>query len=214
MVLQRKSPKNAFFAFLSMLLGAAIMITLVVLLNKTLEPKEETVKKPMRYVEVKKTKKVASKPKPKPKPKPKKAKSAPKPPLPSFNSSLNGIDVGIPEFAVEDIAGDASSLLGDVGKDTIMTESTVDVKPRVVSRSAIAYPKSAMKKNIKGYVLVNLLIDEQGNVEIAQILESNPSGVFDGVALSGVKEWKFSPAQYKGNPVKLWAKQRVRFDFN
>lgn len=213
MVLQKKGNKNAIFAFLSMLLGAAIMITLVVLLNKVIDPKEETVKKPVRYVEVKKMKKAASKPKPKPKPKPKKAKSAPKAPLPNFNSALSGIDMGIPEFAVEDIAGDASALLGDVG-DAIMNESTVDVKPRVVNRAPIPYPRLAMKKNIKGYVVVNILIDKDGNVEVAQVLEANPPGIFDHAAMSGVKEWKFSPAKYKGNPVKIWAKQRIRFDFN
>ena len=213
MVLEKKSPKNSIFALFSMLLGALLMITLVVLLNKDVAPKEETVKNPMRYVEVKKVKKVASKPKPKPKPKPKKAPSAPKAPLPSFSSSLSGIDMGIPEFAVEDIGGDASSLLGDVG-DAIMNESTVDSKPRVVNRAPLSYPRLAMKKNIKGYVVVNLLIDKDGNVEIAQILEANPPGVFDQAALSSVKQWKFAPAKYKANPVKVWAKQRIRFDFN
>ena len=214
MAIKNKSPKRALFAFASMIFGALIMITLVVLLNKVVPPKEKGVKKETRYFEVKKTKKTAAKPKPKPKPKPKKQKPVPKAPLPSLSSSLSGIDMGIPEFAVEDIAGDASSLLGDIGKDTIMSESTVDVKPRVLSRAPINYPRMAMKKNIKGYVLVNILIDEQGNVEIAQILESNPALLFDNAALEGVKQWKFSPAKYKGNAVKLWAKQKIRFDFN
>ncbi len=213
MVIEKRSPKNALFAFFSMLFGAAIMIALVVLLNKVVQPKEENVKKPMRYVEVKKVKKVTSKPKPKPKPKPKKHKAAPKPPMPSFDSALSGIDMGIPEFAVEDIAGDASALLGDVG-DAVMNESTVDVKPRVVNRAPVNYPRIAMKKNIKGYVIINILIDKSGNVEVAQVLEANPPGIFDQAALASIREWKFSPAQYKSNPVKIWAKQRIRFDFN
>lgn len=214
MTVQTKSPKNALFAFVSMLFGAALMMLLVVLLNKVAPPKEDKVKKQPRYVEVKKRSKPKTPPKPKPKPRPKKAKAAPKAPLPNLSSALSGIDMGIPEFAVDDIGGDVSSLLGDVGADTIMNESTVDVKPKVASRAAINYPRIAMKKNIKGYVLVNLLIDEQGNVEVAQVLEGNPPKIFDNAALQGVREWKFSPAKYKGKPVKIWAKQRIRFDFN
>lgn len=214
MTIRNSSPKRALFAFFSMLFGALMMMTLVVLLNKVLPPKEEKVKKQSRFIEVKKSKKTQTATKPKPKPKPKKTKATPKAPLPSLSSALSGIDMDIPEFAVEDIAGDASSLLGDVGKDLILTESTVDVKPRVVSRAPVTYPRIAMKKNIKGYVIVNLLIDQQGNVEIAQILESSPPVIFDNAALSGVKEWKFAPAKYKGNPVKIWAKQKISFDFN
>ncbi len=214
MSIKNSGTKRVIFAFFAMLFGAFMMMALVVLLNKVLPPKEENVKKQSRFVEVKKNKKTKTATKPKPKPKPKKAKPTPKAPLPSLSSALSGIDMGIPEFAVEDIAGDASSLLGDVGKETIMTESTVDVKPKVISRASIAYPRTAMKKNIKGYVIVNLLIDQQGNVEVAQILESNPSVVFDNAALNGVKEWKFSPAKYKGNSVKIWAKQKISFDFN
>jgi len=76
------------------------------------------------------------------------------------------------------------------------------------------YPDDAMKKRIKGYVIVNLLIAADGSVEAAQVLESSPSGVFDAVAVNGVRNWRFIPAKYKGNPVKVWAKQKIRFDFN
>ncbi len=187
------------------------MVILVVAFNKTVKKKEEKVKKPTRYVEMKKTVKKTTKPKPKPKPKPKKA--PPKAPLPNLNSLLGGIEMDIPEFASEDITGDASDILGEIA-DSTMSEGTVDTKPRAVSRSAMEYPKSAMKKRIKGYVVVNLLIAKDGSVEMAQILESNPAGVFDNSALSGVRSWRFAPAKYKGKPVKVWAKQKIRFDFN
>ena len=210
----KKNRSRPFFSFLATLFGALMMMLLVVLINKPVKQKEEKAKKESRYMDLKKSKKAPAKPKPKPKPKPKKSKSVPPAALPNLGSSLSGIDMGIPEFAVEDIGGDASSLLGDVGKDMIMSESTVDVKPKVASRTPIEYPKKAMKKNIKGYVLMNLLIAENGSVEIAQILESNPPEIFDSVAIRGIKGWKFSPAMYKGKPVKVWAKQKVRFDFN
>jgi len=104
--------------------------------------------------------------------------------------------------------------LGDMAADAAMSEGTVDSKPRVISRGPLEYPAAAAKKRIKGYVVVNLLIGKDGSVELAKVVASSPAGVFDQAALRGVRSWRFAPAKYKGNPVKVWAKQKVRFDFN
>lgn len=204
--------RQAIFAFLAMLFGAILMMVLVVSFNKAVKKKEEKVKDPMRYVKMQKQVKQVTKPKPKPKPKPKKA--PPRAPLPNIGSILGGIAMDIPEFSTGDITGNAKNILGDIAADAAMSEGTVDTKPRVLSRSAMEYPSAAMKKRIKGYVIVNLLIAKDGSVEVAKIIASAPAGVFDSVALRGVRSWRFAPAKYKGNPVKVWAKQKVRFDFN
>jgi len=198
-----------FYAFLFMLFGGLLMIVLVVSFNKSVTKKEDVVKKEIRHIKAQKTIKKVNKPKPKPKPKPK--KSTPKAPLPNMNSLLGGLAMDIPEFANGNIAGDASDLLSDIVQDTIMNENTVDSKPKVISRSALEYPASALKDGIKGYVIINLLIDKDGSVELAKVLESQPSEVFDNAALNAVRSWRFSPAKYKGKPVKLWAKQKIRF---
>jgi protein TonB len=49
-------------------------------------------------------------------------------------------------------------------------------------------------------------------VEKVKVLESSPPGVFDDVAAQGVQGWKFEPASYKGEAVRVWATQKVRFD--
>ena len=95
-----------------------------------------------------------------------------------------------------------------------MTGESVDVKPKPTQRSAMEYPKAARKSGVTGYVLMNLLISKDGSVELAKVIASSPAGVFDQAALRGVRSWRFAPAKYKGNPVKVWAKQKVRFDFN
>ncbi len=207
---KRDSAKR--YALLSMLLGTALMVLLVVSFNTKVKKKEQKVKDPMRYVKMEKQIQEVKKPKPKPKPKPKKA--PPKAPLPDLASMLGGIAMDIPEFSSGDITGDARNILGDVAADAAMSEGTVDTKPRVLSRSEMEYPKTAAKKGLKGYVIVNLLIAKDGSVELAKIIASSPAGIFDAVALRGVRNWRFSPAKYKGNPVKVWAKQKVRFDLN
>ncbi|MEA1953693.1 MAG: TonB family protein [Campylobacterota bacterium] len=206
-----KREKAKIFALLAMFAGAALMVLLVVSFNAKVKKKEQKVKDPMRYVKMQKVQEV-KKPKPKPKPKPRKAQ--PQAPLPDISSMLGGIAMDIPEFTSADITGNAKNILGDAAADAAMSEGTVDTKPRVISRSAMEYPKAAAKKGIKGYVIVNLLIAKDGSVELAKVIASSPAGVFDAVALRGVRSWRFAPAKYRGNPVKVWAKQKVRFDLN
>ena len=200
---------RGFLAFLVMLAGAFLMVVLVVSFNKSVKEKEPEVKKEVRQIKAAKTQKKASKPKPKPKPKPK--RSQPKAPLPNMNSLLGGVAMNIPEFATNDIAGDSSELLKDIADDAIMSESTVDVKPKVQARPPLEYPAEAAKDGIKGYVVINILIGKDGSGEIAKVLESQPVGIFDQAALNAVRSWRFSPAFYKAKPVKMWAKQKIRF---
>ncbi len=200
---------RSFFAFLVMLGGALLMIILVVSFNKSVKEKESVVKKEIRHIKTNKTQKKTTKPKPKPKPKPKKAQ--PKAPLPNMNSLLGGVSMNIPEFTTDYIAGDSSKLLEDIADDAIMNENTVDIKPKVLSRPPLEYPENALKDGIKGYVIINMLIGKDGSVELAKVLESQPAGVFDNAALNAVRSWRFSPAKYKAKPVKMWAKQKIRF---
>lgn len=205
---RRRARSSALWA---MGIGTFLMMGLVVLFNVKVERQEKKVKDPMRYVKTAKPQPKVEKPKPKPKPKP---KAQPKAPLPNLGAMLGGLAMNIPEFASGDITGDGRNLLGDMAADTAMTEGTVDSKPRVISRGPLEYPAAAAKKRIKGYVIVNLLIGKDGSIELAKVIASSPAGVFDQAALRGVRSWRFAPAKYKGNPVKVWAKQKVRFDLN
>ncbi len=196
-------------AFFIMLLGGIFMILLVVTFNKNVQKKEPRVKKEIRQIKNVKKHVEAKKSKPKPKPKPRRAQ--PKAPLPNMNSALSGLAMDIPEFQTQNVAGDANKLLEDIAQDAIMNENTVDVKPRIISRPPLEYPPEAAKKGLKGYVVINLLIGKDGSVEVAKILESQPAGIFDQAALNAVYSWRFFPAKYKAKPVKMWAKQKIRF---
>ena len=198
-------------SFFIMIFGGLLMVVLVISFNKNVKEKEEVVKQKSRIVAMAtKKQQTTNKPKPKPKPKPKKA--TPKAPAPNLNSVLGGIAMNIPEFATENITGDSSDLLDDIVEDTVMSEGTVDSKPKVTSHSPMEYPATALKDGIKGFVIINLLIAKDGSVELAKVLESNPEGVFDSTAINGVRNWRFTPAKYKGKPVKVWAKQKVSFN--
>ena len=82
------------------------------------------------------------------------------------------------------------------------------------STGSFRYPPSAKKQGIRGYVVLSVLVDIDGSVDQLQVLESHPSGIFDNAALQGVRAWHFEPAKYQGEAVKVWAKQKIRFDLS
>ncbi|MCW8837484.1 MAG: energy transducer TonB [Thiovulaceae bacterium] len=199
------------YASLSMILGGLLMVVLVISFNKNVDEKKDKDKAKSRIVQVKKQKKqVNQKSKPKPKPKPK--KQTPKAPPPNLSNMLGGISMNIPEFASKGITGDSKDLLDDMVEDTVMSEGSVDSKPKVSSREPMEYPEAAAKNSIKGYVIVNLLVGKDGSIELAKVIESEPEGIFDNTVLNGVRSWRFTPARYKGKPVKVWAKQKISFN--
>jgi len=130
-------------------------------------------------------------------------------PIVGLEGALAGMDFGLPQF--EDVAAlDAASILGE-GSGT-MTDDTVDQPPKPIVQNPMPYPARAKAQGITGYVLLSVLIGPTGSVEKVRVLEASPPGVFDDVAVAGVQTWRFEPAQYRGEAVRVWATQRVRFD--
>lgn len=194
-----------------MLFGLFFVFGTVIYMNEKGGLSETKVKKESSSFSAQKI----AKPKPKPKPKPEKKPEPSTPkrtaPSPSLDSALSGIDTGLDAF----MSGDMNmqdALLGDVGKNLVMSEDSVDVTPQPLERSAMTYPKKARSMGLTGHVTMNLLINKEGRVEQVKVLESEPADVFEEVAIAGVKTWHFKPAQYKGEAVKVWAKQKIRFD--
>lgn len=142
----------------------------------------------------------------------KKAATTTKSLKPRMNLALatSGLDLGV------DILGLSSedSRLLSQARDTVMTEDVVDRIPQVQYREAVPYPDGAKEQNINGHVTLNILVNKKGDVDQVKLLESQPDGVFDHVALQSVKTWTFSPAEYKGQFVSVWVKQTLKFQVN
>lgn len=134
-------------------------------------------------------------------------------PFKGLDTALSGIDLG--SLGLDDGQGRGldDGLLGKTG-NAVMTADLVDVPPKPVTRGAFRYPPAAKKNGVKGYVLLSVLVEIDGSVNQVQVLESNPSGIFDAAAVQGIRAWHFEPAKYKGDTVKVWAKQKIRFDLS
>jgi protein TonB len=200
----------------SMVFGTILVLGTVVLINRFASappPNLEDLSGQVKFERKKKPEEKQPLPEPVKKPKPKHNPRQPPPPLKGLDTTLSGIDMGIPGFSVNDLDALNGGLLDGAG-GMVMTEDTVDQPPQPTYQAPMTYPPRARAQGIEGYVDFSVLIGITGEIEKIEILESTPAGVFDAAALQGIQQWRFAPAMYQGQAVRAWAKQRVRFDLS
>lgn len=193
--------------------GLVLVLLLLLFMNTQLaRPDEDAGRAFSSIAVVKKEKPPEQQPLRKPEPPKRKPARSPTQPLVGLDSGLAGLNFGLPGFDAEELDL-GRGLLGE-GGDVTMTDDSVDVAPRPLLQTPMAYPPRAKATGVTGYVLLSVLIGPTGQVEKVKVLEAQPAGVFDDVAVAGVSGWKFEPASYKGENVRVWAKQRVRFELS
>lgn len=87
----------------------------------------------------------------------------------------------------------------------------LDQPLRAVSRMPPQYPMRAKRRNIEGWVQVQLVVDQQGRVAEVEILDQEPPGVFEQAVRQSVAKWRFEPGTVAGVPVQTVAETRIRF---
>lgn len=127
---------------------------------------------------------------------------------PNIDSVLEGFSFGIPALELD--IGSHEALMNGAN-DGVMSAQAVDVLPKVMSKPNLNYPASAAEKGIQGLVEVSLLVSELGQVEKVSINRSEPEGIFEAATQASVKQWRFSPAEYKGKKVAVWLNQTINF---
>ena len=83
-------------------------------------------------------------------------------------------------------------------------------RPDKISEPPPVYTELARKARVQGTVIIEAIIDTQGNVVDARVLKGLPMGL-DRAALDAVDKWKFKPATLKGEPVKVYYTLTVNF---
>ena len=90
----------------------------------------------------------------------------------------------------------------------MVRKSTGVVRGRVLKRVEPTNPTTALSR-LTGTVIVEVLIDERGNVASARALSGNP--VLQNSALSAARRWKFEPSTLNGTAVQ--AMGQITFNF-
>lgn len=87
---------------------------------------------------------------------------------------------------------------------------TTILSPKPTHNLQVDFPSAALEQNIKGYVVVEFMLNPNGSATGAAVIESSPRGTFDRSALSAVKGATFSTVDL-ADPKKA---QRARFRIN
>ena len=89
------------------------------------------------------------------------------------------------------------------------TSNRLDQPPIPLADIDPIYPDGGLGQ--QGTVLLRLLINEQGNVEKAVVLDSFPKEIFDQAASTAFEKAKFSPGRLLGIPVKAQLTIEIKF---
>jgi protein TonB len=107
------------------------------------------------------------------------------------------------------VGGQLGGQLGGTGDRPVRVGG--DVQPPVaIDRIEPQYTEVARKARIEGIVIIEAIIDRNGNVTDARVLKPLPLGL-DQAALEAVKRWKFKPGTLNGQPVPVIYNLTVNF---
>jgi TonB family protein len=81
--------------------------------------------------------------------------------------------------------------------------------PTVVSKVEPVYPEEERKKRNSGIVILEVLIEANGDVSGAHLLKPLPG--LDEAAVTAVKQWRFQPATRDGQPVAVIFNLTIQF---
>jgi periplasmic protein TonB len=83
---------------------------------------------------------------------------------------------------------------------------------KLISKVQPIYPPLALRARVSGVVVLQVSVDEEGNVYDIKILKGHP--LLDEAAVSAVRQWKYSPTILNGEPVPVVAAVTVVFNFH
>ena len=156
--------------------------------------------------------------KPKPKEKPREVKTTPtqivrqkpmrlKPRLPfELNPRLPSVPGSLVMPPMENFSLDGPTLKGlyEIGELDSPLTPIANIPP--------IYPMRAMRQGIEGWVKVQFLVTDQGQVQQPKVIAAEPENVFEKSVVNCVLKWKFKPGTVEGIPVNTMAETIIRFE--
>lgn len=83
-----------------------------------------------------------------------------------------------------------------------------------LQRMAPQYPRDASRAGITGWVQLEVLVNADGSVRSAKVLDAKPKGLFEAPAVAAVLKWKFKPKVVNGTPVAQRGSQKIEFNIS
>lgn len=135
-------------------------------------------------------------------------------PAPSVGGDLKSLSAGL----VSEASGGAGGMNVTQGESQSLqlVEGTEGQNrpPRAIQVVSPTYPQSAQARGIEGFVVLEVVVSERGQVVEAKVVSAQPQGLFDQVAIEAVRKWTFEPGLENGKTVVGRIKQKVNFELN
>jgi periplasmic protein TonB len=111
------------------------------------------------------------------------------------------------------LGGTLGGQLGATGTGPVRVGGDVKAPTVIEPRADPKYTEIARKARISGIVIIEAIIDRDGNVTDAHVLKGLPMGL-DDEALNAIRKWKFRPGTLNGQPVAVYYNLTVNFRLN
>src|SRR5262249_27571600 len=97
------------------------------------------------------------------------------------------------------------------GSSSAIQVSPADADKILIERIVPQYPEAGIANQIQNNEILNLQIDEQGNIADAQIKSGHP--LFGPASLDAVKQWKYRPYLVNDSPVRFETTALIAYRF-
>lgn len=138
----------------------------------------------------------------------------------NLNSSITLPALSVPTFDVSpqlvDVTSHIQPQVDVIPVAVANVEQAVVGEPeigfaKVLRKTNPQYPYKAKRLKIEGYVLLHVLINDEGRSEEIKIIEESPRGYFGKVSRKSVRRWQFEKAPAG---TEVWRKWRMVFELN
>jgi TonB family protein len=88
---------------------------------------------------------------------------------------------------------------------------SLQVRPKLVDAPVPVYPEVARNAGIEGSAVVEALLNLDGSVMDARVLQSSGNQMLDAAAVEAALRARFTPAMQRDKPVRVWISMPYRF---
>ena len=101
----------------------------------------------------------------------------------------------------------------DRTEHVIFEVQTLSTPPKIKNQQRAHYPFEMRRQGISGHVIIDFIVDEEGNVQ-DPLVKFSTNSFFNNSALIAVKTWKYRPGVKNSRLVATRVLERIDFTLN
>jgi protein TonB len=136
------------------------------------------------------------------------------PPPAKMRVAAESVQQGMTAMEIPTLNLSASVSGGPIGGSLNTGAAMFDGDLLPLQRIPPQYPRDAARSGVTGWVQLEVLVNADGSVRSAKVLDAKPRGVFEAAAVQAVMRWKFKPKIKDGKPVEQKGSQKIEFNLN